>query len=145
MAMTDKTAPGVSSEIVDVEAICSVEELCLACNVDAEWIAELVEHGAIEPFGQTRSEWQFASLSVVRVAKAKRLERLSSTRQAWRSCSIFSMRSTICGLDWGQLRGQRPCRKIDRWQIQGPHCCLACSSDQGQLNRLASHDMSCCN
>ena len=75
MAMTDKTAPGVSSEIVDVEAICSVEELCLACNVDAEWIAELVGHGTIEPFGQTRSEWQFASLSVVRVAKAKRLER----------------------------------------------------------------------
>ena len=75
MAMTDKTAPSVSPEIVDAAAICSVEELCLACNVDAEWIAELVEHGAIEPFGQTRSEWQFASLSVVRVAKAKRLER----------------------------------------------------------------------
>jgi chaperone modulatory protein CbpM len=29
----------------------------------------------IEPVGQARSVWQFATLSIVRVAKAKRLER----------------------------------------------------------------------
>jgi chaperone modulatory protein CbpM len=29
----------------------------------------------IEPVGQTRSGWQFTTLSIVRVAKAKRLER----------------------------------------------------------------------
>jgi chaperone modulatory protein CbpM len=43
--------------------------------VEADWIAELVEHGIIEPVGQARSDWQFAMVSVVRVAKAKRLER----------------------------------------------------------------------
>ena len=121
MAMTDKTAPGVSSEIVDVEAICSVEELCLACNVDAEWIAELVEHGAIEPFGQTKSEWQFASLSVVRVAKAKRLERdLELNAAGVAQCSIFSMRSTTCERNSKKLerlhirrgRGLRPSRRL---------------------------------
>ena len=54
---------------------CTVDELCLACNVDVNWIVELVEHGVIEPMGQTRSDWKFASVTVVRVAKAKRLER----------------------------------------------------------------------
>ena len=48
---------------------------CLACNVDAKWIAELVEYGVIEPISPTGSDWQFASVSIVRVAKAKRLER----------------------------------------------------------------------
>ena len=36
---------------------------------------ELVEHGVIEPIGQARSDWRFASISIVRVAKAKRLGR----------------------------------------------------------------------
>lgn len=73
--MADKLSPTVSSEIIETGTICSLEELCLACNVDAKWIAELVEHGVIEPIGSTGSDWQFASVSIVRVAKAKRLER----------------------------------------------------------------------
>jgi chaperone modulatory protein CbpM len=73
--MTDKAAPTVSSEIIETGTICSLEELCHACNVDAKWIAELVEHGVIEPVSSAGSDWQFASVSVVRVAKAKRLER----------------------------------------------------------------------
>jgi chaperone modulatory protein CbpM len=73
--MTDKAAPTVSSEVIEAGAICSLEELCLACNVDAKWIAELVEYGVIEPLSPTERDWQFASVSIVRVAKAKRLER----------------------------------------------------------------------
>ena len=73
--MTDKTSSSISSEIIETGAACTLEELCLACNVEADWIAELVEHAVIEPIGETGSYWQFASLSIVRVAKAKRLER----------------------------------------------------------------------
>jgi chaperone modulatory protein CbpM len=73
--MADKSASGVAAELVDTAAPCSIDELSLACNVDADWIAELVEHGVIEAIGRSRSDWKFTSLTIVRVAKARRLER----------------------------------------------------------------------
>jgi chaperone modulatory protein CbpM len=75
MAMTNKSAPVVRAELVDTATLCTFAELCLACNVDANWIIELVEHGVIEPVGQVSADWRFTSLSIVRIAKAKRLER----------------------------------------------------------------------
>lgn len=75
MTMADKSASGVAVELIDTAALCSIDELSVACNVDADWIAELVEHGVIEPIGRSRSGWKFTSLTIVRVAKAKRLER----------------------------------------------------------------------
>jgi chaperone modulatory protein CbpM len=73
--MTQRGTPGIPSQIVDADIMCTLDELCRACNVEAGWIAELVEHGIIEPAGGAQAEWRFAMLSVVRVAKAKRLER----------------------------------------------------------------------
>jgi chaperone modulatory protein CbpM len=73
--MTNTSAPVVRAELVDTAPICTIDELCLACKVDANWIAELVEHGVIEPIGQDKTDWRFTSLTIVRVAKAKRLER----------------------------------------------------------------------
>jgi chaperone modulatory protein CbpM len=75
MAMATKSAPVVRAELVDAATLCTVDELCLACNVDANWIAELVEHGVIEPIGQAGADWRFTSLTILRIAKAKRLER----------------------------------------------------------------------
>jgi chaperone modulatory protein CbpM len=75
MAMTNKSAPVIRAELVDAATLCTVDELCIACNVDSNWIAELVEHGVIEPIGRNKSHWRFTSLTIVRVAKAKRLER----------------------------------------------------------------------
>jgi chaperone modulatory protein CbpM len=49
--------------------------VCIACDVNPDWVAALVEQGAIEAAGRSRQDWQFATLSVLRVAKAKRLER----------------------------------------------------------------------
>ena len=73
--MTDPDLPHASSELIDAQTTCTLEQLCLACAVEADWISELVAHGAVEPVGGTRSDWQFASVTIVRVAKAKRLER----------------------------------------------------------------------
>jgi chaperone modulatory protein CbpM len=73
--MIDKASGAKPSEIVDAASVFSLDDLCHACNVEVDWIAELAEQGIIEPTGRTRSEWRFSSLSVVRVAKAKRLER----------------------------------------------------------------------
>jgi chaperone modulatory protein CbpM len=75
MAMTDRSAPVVRAELVDTANLCTVDELCLACNVDANWITELVEHGVIEPIGRVSADWRFTSRTIVRIAKAKRLER----------------------------------------------------------------------
>ncbi|HEY7547912.1 MAG TPA: chaperone modulator CbpM [Hyphomicrobiaceae bacterium] len=73
--MTEKTPSSVTSEIIDRANMCTLDDLCLSCKVDPDWVAALVEYGVIEPVGQARSVWQFATLSIVRVAKAKRLER----------------------------------------------------------------------
>lgn len=78
--MTDKAgkedARGTSAaEIVSREGVCTLEEICVACKVEAGWVAELVEHGALDPIGQSPSEWRFTQISVVHLAKAKRLER----------------------------------------------------------------------
>ena len=73
--MPNTSAPVFRAELVDTATLCTVDELCLACNVDADWIAELVEEGMIEPIGQVSADWRFTSLSIVRIAKAKRLAR----------------------------------------------------------------------
>jgi chaperone modulatory protein CbpM len=73
--MAKKPLPGIAAEIVTSDTACTLAELCLCCNVEAEWIAALVEHGAIEPVGKQGTEWMFAGLAIIRVAKAKRLER----------------------------------------------------------------------
>ena len=73
--MTNKGTPVLRAELVDAATLCTVDELCLACNVDANWISGLVENGVIEPIGQVGADWRFTSLAILRIAKAKRLER----------------------------------------------------------------------
>ncbi|MGE0628376.1 MAG: chaperone modulator CbpM [Hyphomicrobiaceae bacterium] len=64
-----------TTEIVTIGPSCTLSELCVSCKVDADWVATLVEYGVIEPTGRQPSEWQFSSLAVVRIARARRLER----------------------------------------------------------------------
>jgi chaperone modulatory protein CbpM len=73
--MIEKASGAKPSEIVDAASDFSLDDLCNACHVEVDWVAELAEHGIIEPAGRTKSDWRFSTLSVVRVAKAKRLER----------------------------------------------------------------------
>ena len=73
--MTHVNPDDAASELITRETTCTLKQLCIACNVDPDWISELVAHGAFEPIGQERADWQFESLTIVRVAKAKRLER----------------------------------------------------------------------
>jgi chaperone modulatory protein CbpM len=73
--MPNKSASVVRAELVDTATVCTIDELCLACRVDANWITELVEQGVIEPIGEVGADWRFTSLAIVRIAKAKRLKR----------------------------------------------------------------------
>ena len=73
--MADASADKNEVEVLEGARECTLEELCVACQVEADWVAELVEHGALEPVGGSRVEWRFRSLTFTSVAKAKRLQR----------------------------------------------------------------------
>lgn len=71
--MPDKSSLVIASSIVEAGALMSLDDLCHSCQVDVSWIEELTEHAVLEPLGKSQSEWLFSTVSVVRVAKAKRL------------------------------------------------------------------------
>ncbi len=73
--MAGKSAPVTPSDIVGDATVYTFEELCITCRVEGDWIAAAAEHGIVAPAGATRSEWVFPATSVVRIARAKRLER----------------------------------------------------------------------
>jgi chaperone modulatory protein CbpM len=64
--------------VLDEEEI-SLGELTRTCRVHAEWVMELVDEGVIEPRGLSEGaksqQWRFSATTVVRVEKARRLQR----------------------------------------------------------------------
>jgi chaperone modulatory protein CbpM len=72
--MTDDRNLPLSAEELDDERVYSIDDLGNVCQVTPAWIVELIEHGIIEAQGDA-AQWRFSSVSVVRVAKAKRFDR----------------------------------------------------------------------
>lgn len=66
--MTDDVASSASEALA-----LTFDELCARYGVEPQWVIELVEHGALEPHGTSTTEWRFAEVSLIRVAKARRL------------------------------------------------------------------------
>ena len=62
----------VNSELLD--CLTSVE-LCRFCNVNEAWVIELVEHGVLDPRGNSFEDWHFYGVNIVRAKKARRLQR----------------------------------------------------------------------
>jgi len=72
----DSDRHAVQSEIAEIGGVWTIEEICVACQVEQGWVAGLVSHGVIEPVeGGRPGVARYAAASVMRVAKAKRLER----------------------------------------------------------------------
>jgi len=61
--------------ILEEQARLSLRELCEACAVHVEFIAELVDEGVIDPVGYDKSHWCFSGTSLQRIRKAKHLQR----------------------------------------------------------------------
>jgi chaperone modulatory protein CbpM len=61
--------------ILEEQARLSLRELCEACAVHVEFIAELVDEGVIDPVGYDKSHWCFSGASLQRIRKAKHLQR----------------------------------------------------------------------
>ncbi len=53
----------------------TLAELTRTCRVHTEWVIELVEEGVLEPLQPGGPQWRFAATSIVRVEKARRLQR----------------------------------------------------------------------
>jgi len=71
--MTDRDV--LISETVDDATVYRLRELCELCEVNAEYIAEMVETGILIPEGSEPSSWRFSAHAVVRFQQAKRLQR----------------------------------------------------------------------
>jgi chaperone modulatory protein CbpM len=65
----------VQCQVVEEEVQLSLAELCRACDTGTELVLELVEHGVIEPQGDTPEAWVFAGASLRRTRVALRLLR----------------------------------------------------------------------
>lgn len=75
--MTKTTSKGAltGSEIVELAEVTTLEQLCVCCGVEEAWIGDLVAHGVIAPAAPTGKARHFAAGTVVRIRKAKRLQR----------------------------------------------------------------------
>jgi chaperone modulatory protein CbpM len=72
--MPDKNPASLTGELLDETTEITLAELTRTCRVHAEWVTELVQEGVIEPKGRG-TQWRFASTTIVRVERARRLQR----------------------------------------------------------------------
>ena len=64
------------AEMMDELVRLTLRDLCHDCQVNAEYVIELVEFGVVQPReGRSPREWVFAGEDLVRVKKAERLRR----------------------------------------------------------------------
>lgn len=52
----------------------TIDDLCRTCGLKVEWVAELVDHGILEPAGTDAGKWLFESTSITTVWKVQRLQ-----------------------------------------------------------------------
>jgi chaperone modulatory protein CbpM len=73
--MPTKSPQSQEPEIIAAETEITLAELTQTCRVHAEWVLELVQEGVIEPVHPGGPQWRFAATTVVRIQKARRLQR----------------------------------------------------------------------
>lgn len=70
--MNDDTLIG---QILNEQSLLTMSEMCGACQVQTEWIIELVEEGILEPSGHSTEHWQFSGPNLQRAFTVRRLQR----------------------------------------------------------------------
>lgn len=75
--------PPIEAELLDALESFGLRELCQACDIEADYVIELVEVGVIEPHaGRRPNEWRFPPQSLIRLQRAVRLQRDLSVEPA---------------------------------------------------------------
>jgi chaperone modulatory protein CbpM len=64
----------ITCEVLEDDTSYGLRELCRACGVSAEYVADLVAEGVVEPRGREPAEWRFGGRALVRVHQARRLQ-----------------------------------------------------------------------
>jgi len=62
--------------------IFNLQEVCDRCMVAREFVIKLVDYGVVEPNGSEPDEWQFTSISYLKIRKAIRLKHDLSINEA---------------------------------------------------------------
>ena len=65
----------VSVQLLDENAVLTLDELCRACAMPAEFIVELIDEGIVQPRGPTPESWRFSGVHLERTRIALRLQR----------------------------------------------------------------------
>lgn len=73
--MPAKTPAPQGVLVLDEAHEITLDELTRTCRVKTEWVLELMQEGVLEPVQRSGPQWRFASTSIVRVEKARRLQR----------------------------------------------------------------------
>lgn len=73
--MRNESTQILTGVILDEEIILTLDELSHACDMQHQWIIELVEEGILEPCGHQLAQWQFSGTALPRARKAMRLQR----------------------------------------------------------------------
>jgi chaperone modulatory protein CbpM len=73
--MPAKTPEQPQVLVLDETHEITLAELTRTCRVETEWVMELIEEGVLEPLQPSGPQWRFAATSIVRVKKARRLQR----------------------------------------------------------------------
>lgn len=73
--MPAKTSPAETGQILEETAEITLMELTRTCRVHAEWVMELIEEGVVEPLPGESAQWRFSATEIVRIEKARRLQR----------------------------------------------------------------------
>ena len=60
--------------VVLEDACLTLEQLCSAGSVSAEWVAVHVQEGRLHPPGDRPSQWRFSRRDAVRVRRIRQLE-----------------------------------------------------------------------
>lgn len=75
--------PPIEAELLEALESVGLRELCQACDIEADYVIELVEVGVIEPHaGRRPDEWRFPPHSLIRLQRAVRLRRDLSVEPA---------------------------------------------------------------
>jgi chaperone modulatory protein CbpM len=72
--MPSKTPHTHDAELIDEAHEITLAELTRTCRVQDEFVMELIEEGVLEPLSPGGPQWRFASTSIVRIHKARRLQ-----------------------------------------------------------------------
>ncbi len=65
----------VSSIVVDDRQEMTLDDVCIACQVDRSVIVELVDEGVVKPSVIRGESWRFSAGKLPRIARALRLQR----------------------------------------------------------------------